>query len=217
MTKIKSTYLALLAALLSPMAANADLITSAIGATASSTFGAPFDIGNTIDQSGLSAGYVSGVTDFATYLATSPTHTLLAFDNEWFSADGVTAATITYDMGSVLALLNFALWNEEFSGFGTGIITSSLDNVIFSAVTTIFPIDSPFDLDYGAQVFALGVSARYLRLDISGCPQPDGDPLRVCGIGEVAFDVAAVPEPGTLALLGIGLLGMGLSRRRKKI
>ena len=36
----------------------------------------------------------------------------------------------------------------------------------------------------------------------------------------VFFDgliVEQVPEPGTLALLGIGLFGMGLARRRKKV
>ena len=34
-----------------------------------------------------------------------------------------------------------------------------------------------------------------------------------CGNNEVCFP-AAVPEPGTLALLGLGLLGMAISRRR---
>src|SRR5882762_3494937 len=83
--------------------AQASVITSPTGATASSTFiveGFDFDIGNTIDHSGLSANFISGVTDFDAYLAGSPIHAEVADLNEWFSAEGVTQASIIYDLGS---------------------------------------------------------------------------------------------------------------------
>ena len=35
------------------------------------------------------------------------------------------------------------------------------------------------------------------------------------GFGDFLFSAAAVPEPGTLALLGLGLAGLGFARRRK--
>ncbi len=46
-----------------------------------------FAIENTINQSGLSLNYISGVTDLDSYLAGKPKHTSNANHNEWFSQD----------------------------------------------------------------------------------------------------------------------------------
>jgi hypothetical protein len=114
-----------------------------------------------------------------------------------------------------------ALWNEEFSGFGTGRISYSLDGNTFLSLTSISPIDSPADDPYGVQVFSwTPIDARFFRFDISGCPQPDGDDSPLCGIGEVAFSVngppTRVPEPGTVALLALGLGGAVWAARRRR-
>lgn len=52
-----------------------------------SSSGNDYFIENTIDQSGLSLPFISGVTDFDSYLASKPMHTSNANGNEWFSQD----------------------------------------------------------------------------------------------------------------------------------
>jgi hypothetical protein len=191
-----------------------------VAATASSEFSSTYDIGNTIDQSGLSVGFTSGVTDFDAYLAGNPTHTLIADNNEWFSTEGVTSNVVTYDLGGTVTIDRLALWNEEFSGMGFFDVFVSIDGLTFTLVANdIMPVDSPGNSDYGAQVFGLGTqTTRFVRFEMGGCPQPDGSPRALCGIGEVAFATAttgAVPEPSVVVLLAAGLLGVAARARRQ--
>lgn len=54
-----------------------------------------------------------------------------------------------------------------------------------------------------------------MRLDMSSCPQMPST-FDACAIGEVAFDVVAIPEPGTYGLMALGLLGIAVVARRRR-
>jgi len=213
---------------------SANTVVSAVSGLATSTFisskGNNYSINNTINQSGLSTGYVSGVTDFDAYLATNPTHASTANGAEWFSKNGdAKGVSVTYDLGRALNIDAMALWNEEFAGLGHTNLLGSLDGVTYVLLSTILPADSPYAVgdavtQYSAQKFSfLEMTLRYLKLDILDCPgpPPDKSNYRGCGIGEVAFSASEaltpVPLPGALSLLGPCLAMLAWRGRRKAL
>ncbi|MDP1699779.1 MAG: VPLPA-CTERM sorting domain-containing protein [Aestuariivirga sp.] len=221
----------------------ASTIVAPVTAVASSEFiasGFDFSIENTIDKSGLSFGYVSGVTDFDAYLASGPTHTSNANGNEWFSENfggsSVAGLTVTYGFSALTSINGFALWNEDFAGLGSTLLQYSVNGSTYTDLMTITPVPSEFAeagevVPYLAQVFSFSLTDMlFFRLVIADCPgpPPSESSFRGCGIGEVAFSAILPPPPGpvdnnpvvplpaALPLFGSALgLFVWMGRRRK--
>jgi hypothetical protein len=181
--------------------ANAGLI---IGATdiPSNTMGtAAGSTDNIINQSGLSVGYTSGVTDFDSYLATHPVNVSV---NAWAGVRGV-LGEIVFDLGGIYTIDSFVLWTQSnsnavnaFSILVDGNLAGSFNALVGSAPSITA---QAFDLkDLTGQFITLQVSSNHGGLNVN--------------IGEVAFETTSVPEPAILALLGLGLAGIGFSRKK---
>jgi hypothetical protein len=145
--------------------------------------------------------------------------------------------SFTVPMGSTLVVLSFDMFMNDQSGVGPIINPIGLDHTDgpnqYATVDLLTALASPFDTGAGvlANLF-LGEDAgpnphvwTPYSFDITSLVTPGGTyQIRFGevdnqlffnqGVDNVGIE-ATVPEPGSLALLGIGLAGLGALRRRK--
>lgn len=191
-----------------------------------STF-SDLDIGNVIDQSGLSSNFTSGTTNYATYLSTPPTHATMFSGDSWQSASGNSTGSIVFDLGDLYNIERLAIWQG-------GASTGKFDDRHVNGITLETSLDPAFTSPTSAGLFNVppgaGASAypvhdfdlidstgRYVRLTIDSVHGPN---TAFATLGEIAFDVspATVPEPSSglsLAIAaGTALLFRRLWRKR---
>ena len=194
MTKSKSTYLAVLAVLMSPLVANADVIITVneVGGDV------VFDVTGSLDLTG--ATYLGGIGYADGFIGGGA---------NWYIASGAGGSVDNYAMTS-------------FDGaFGTS-------TAFFSGPSSVFGNDF-FIWGQGGATEQVGVQVGYSSGDaISSGMIFSGATFASLSLLTGTYNYAipndtitlligasSVPEPGTLALLGIGLFGMGLARRKK--
>lgn len=185
-------------------AAQASVMLQPVGASTSmgSSAGNP---GNTINQSGLSVGYTSLVTDFDAYIASNPTHNGFSDPNTtaWISLIRSPTGNFDFDLGGTFTIEAFALWNLGGS-FGFNLngfeLLASADSS-FSNTTSLGSFNASLSgstLSVPVQVFDFtATSAAFVRMVITS-----NHGSAFTGFGEAAFKVqtGVVPEAGSLAI-----------------
>lgn len=181
------------------------------------------------DQSGLTASYTSGVTDFDTFTASTATVGGGASFNTWFSSTSTTG-NFDFDLGGTFTIESFVIWADP-QGIGQGVNSFNLvadDDPSFSSPTllgTFAAADGPGNSNQATnfgQVFTFPpTSAAYVRMEILS---NHGSTLTT-GMVEAAFELgtpAPVPTMSGWMQVAFGaLLGLGgfaaLTRRARPV
>jgi hypothetical protein len=192
---------------LAPSAQAIEVILGSTATTALSAIGGS-NVANITNQSGLSAAYTSGVTDFDAYVATTTNLSPAPSNFFLFNAN---SGVVTFNLGASYTLNALALWQfaagttTSVRGFNlyadTDADTSNLGTSLgsFNAINSATPI--------GAQVFNFSATpTQFIQLEITS----NGNSINT-GLGEVAFrEATPVPwETDALPVVGATLLFVG--------
>lgn len=187
--------------------AGAILQPTAVSTTATSST----PISQAIDQSGLAAPYVSGITDFDTYVASTGHGNVIS--TTWLS-DLNFPKLVSFDLGGLFAIDGFALWhtfpNDTMKDFE---LFSDTDGIFGNGGTTSLGTFTAPNIVSGHSFAFSSTTTQFIHLNITS--GHGGVDVRV---GEFAFRQASViPEPSTYLLFAVGISGiMGLGYRQRK-
>jgi hypothetical protein len=191
--------------------ANAAVIISPSSISSSGRAQGVYDIELTINQSGLSTGYVSGVTDFDAYIASNPTHNGQSGEPTFYGTLNE-KATIDLSFDEPVLIDRVVLWNYPFlnSAGLSGIeifVSPDASYTYLRSIGSFSPLDNVSD----AQVFNItDTFAKFIRITT----ETDFSDFNITGFSEIAF--STIPEPSATALIGLAATALAVRRRRRK-
>jgi hypothetical protein len=165
-----------------------------------------------VDGSGLTAGEHGTTPDGSMWLSTG----------DGFGGVDPDPA-VTFDLGALYTIESFQVWNYNEFGGGSDLSSRGVDAVTVEYGTTsalgstVSGVDSfsqaPASDSYTGEVFDSfePFNARHIRFDVDS---NHGSGASFYGLSEVQFNGTLVPEPASLALMGLGGLMLLPQRRR---